>query len=282
MKTKYILDKKTFPARAAIVSLLLAVIFRLIGTVGHFSDLHFLVYRFALPAVSCILYVLTIIWFGRKGFWTSFFPFIMGVLFFIVRLLDGDSSAEGEYKTLGIVIAMLVYLLIVAVYSCTIFGAIKTKIFIVILFTATLAYHIVYVDYPAIAGKTASAEAIFMELGVLCMLLGMFFASVGLKKQTKASSEKSEGITPPIPGGNLVHSSPAPADDIKEENPVETEMVLIPDSFGQADDIKEEKPAETEMVLIPDFSGQTEEIKEVTVSDGQQGPAIAEEEKEEI
>ena len=217
MRTKFILDKKTFPARAAIVCLIMAILFRLIGTVGHFDDRHFLIFRMALPALSCLLYILCIILFGRKAFWTSFIPVIVGIVFFIMRILSDDNITSGNLETVHIAICMALYILVAVLYSCTVFGAIKTKFFLVVLFGLAFVYHIVFEDYPAIASKTVAAEAIFMELGVLFIILGLFFACLGLKKQAKASTEKSEGITPPIPGGVAVHSDPEPKETPEEE-----------------------------------------------------------------
>lgn len=254
MKAKFILDRKSFFARAAIVSMILAVFFRLLGTIGHFSDTQFLLYRFALPASCCILYIICILIFGKKAFWTSFVPVIIGIVFFILRILSDDNITQGNLENLHIVLCIALYILIAVVYSCTVFGSIKTKIFLILIFGCAFAYHVVFEDYPAIAAKSVAAEAIFMELGVLTIILALFFASLGLKKQTTATSDKSKDVVPPIPGGELVHSDPEPEtmaqleaqkEEPAETAPAETETVIAePAEPAEATEAAEAETAE--------------------------------------
>ena len=75
---QYVLDRKSFCGKAAILCLFLAMVFRCVGGLLNltiFED-RFATVEFLLPVVCCILYILCILIFGRRWFKISVVPFL--------------------------------------------------------------------------------------------------------------------------------------------------------------------------------------------------------------
>ena len=213
MKTKLIIDRHTFLAKASMVCMFLAIVFRAVGTIGYFKNEQFMLMRFALPAFSCLLFIICIFLLGKKALWTTVVPVVFGIVFFIMRILSDDNITAAGVSTTHIALCIALYVLIAIAYACTVFGAIKTKLLLVIIFGLAFAYHVVVEDYRTITSIVVAPKTIFMELGVLFIILGLFFASLGMKKQTKASDEKTQDVAPPIPGGLTIPSDPEPSEE---------------------------------------------------------------------
>ena len=245
MKTKFILDRKSFCAKAAIVCMLLAIAFRAIGTLGNFDNMSFFIYRFALPAASCLLFIICILLFGKKAFGISFIPVIIGIVFFVMRILGDDNITDAELAKTQIALCITLYILIAVLYSCTVFGAIKTKIFLVVIFGLAFLYHIVFEDYRTLMATAVPPKTVFMELGVISIILGMFFASLGLKKQTKASDEKSQEVAPPLPGNLIIPTEPGFEDKKEDTKEPEEVIVITEEPAEKAEDTAEQKEETT-------------------------------------
>ena len=186
-KVKYGIGKRQFFGQGAIMLLVLAVIFRIIGFWGQWKDGVYFIMNFAVPAVACLLYALCIYLFGKKGFFLSFLPVVIGAAFFI-------------YKSLGIgnvvytVLLILLCVVTAVVYACTMFGAIHTKWLLPPLFILPFVFRIIK-DLPALSDTVnpVSFSAGMQEMSTLCILLGMFFAAMGIRKRRPPEIPVVEG-----------------------------------------------------------------------------------------
>ena len=152
MKTKYFLDKKSFCGRAAFILLLIAVPFFAIGGVHYYKDLAAnsvpLVTEVVLPAVACLLFALFIAVFGRKGFWTTFLPLMLGMIALMLLAFK-----ENGVSLIGLGEVFICFL-IVNLYSCTVFGALGTKFFAFAAIVAELVFKCVFEYWPLISDGT--------------------------------------------------------------------------------------------------------------------------------
>lgn len=241
------IDKKSFCARAAVVCMLLAVVFRVIGCfdlVLNFNSVTS-VTVLILPVACCLVFVLCIVLIGKKGFWFSFLPVLLGMVFFVLRALTDDNMMGEKLPVLHIAVCIVLYLVILVLYSCTVFGAIKTKWICALIFLLAFAYHVVMEDYPNF--RTATMNQIMNELSVLLIILGMFFACLGLKKLEKPVISSTVPVAPPLPGGNAAPSAPVeaaaaqdvPAEDVAAQA-AELAAEMKPESTESSNDGKEE------------------------------------------
>lgn len=204
-KGRFYIEKKSFCAGACTICMFLTILFRALGSIPKLGEASWLVVNFVVPAGAALLFILLVALLGNKAFWTTFVPVLVWVGFFVIKEF---ANKENE---LFMIVMIFVYLAIGIVYGCTVFGAIGTKWILVPLFLLPVAYNVAMKDWPVIIGtKTATFPAIMIEMSVICLLLGLFFASLGLRKKVVASAAKSEGIVPPIPGGVAVKSEKEP------------------------------------------------------------------------
>ena len=225
---KYCIEKKGFCAGASIVFLLLACVFRVIGSIPEFGNRVYMIAECALPAVCCLLYILCIVAFGRKVFWMSVIPVLFGAAFFALTALHLDNR-------LYLALSLALYLLVVIIYFVTMFGQGRTKWLLLILILLVIAGHAYLKDWPLITGKsTATLYEIMLELSIVAMLLGLFFAVLGLKKKSKAK-KTDEIIPPPMPGSSLNGKAPAAGDQMPVIQKTEEENNGSESESGKSD-----------------------------------------------
>ena len=208
--TKFILDRKSFFGKAAVFCLLLSAVLRTAAALLNRAVFNepFTLVETLLPICSCLLYVLFIFLFGRKGFFFSVIPFILGMLGMIMRLFSYDSLMQEQATVLHAFSAVLLCLILTAVYSATVFGGIRTKWLLPPLFAFAFLFHLFAEVYPVIrAGYRVAFPLILAEAGLCLIFPGMFFASLTMKKKNR-------------PAGGLFHRgkkdenpSPAPAEE---------------------------------------------------------------------
>ncbi len=261
-KVKFYIDKTGFFAESAMILFLLSAVFRFIGCWGLWHDRVNFIMVFLLPLCCCVLMTLAILLFGRKGFFLSFIPVLLGVVFFVYESLSFDSWVHT-------VMCILLYLVIALIYSATVFGWIRTKWLLPPLFGLPFLYHIVMEDIPALSNtaEPVTFAAGMQEMSILCIMAAMFCVSMGLikKYKTAASAEKQEAVPAPAaptaaaaptapaaptaaaaPGTEAAESvQPAP-----EENPILTEpytpmLTLEPDPV-ETESTSEENADKTE------------------------------------
>ena len=234
-KVKFSVERGSFGVQAMVILLSLSVVFRVIGCWGLWTDRNYLVFQICLPILSALLMILFVWFFGRLALWLTVIPVFLGVVFFIIKSLGFESQ-------LHTVLCILLYIVVLVLYSCTVFGIVKTKWFLVALFGLPFLYHIFVEDLAALrdtANPVSFADGM-QEMGVLCILLGLLSLSLSMKKTVLEEEVDLPKIRPPKvikpeKSEEADHNSSVPT----QATPVPTETVAAGESPGS-------EPAETD------------------------------------
>lgn len=185
-REKYYVERTGFGVQAMVILLALSVVFRVIGCWGLWLDRTYALLRIALPVLSAVLLIACVWIFGRRAFWLSFIPVTLGAVFFIVEALSFESRIR-------MIFCVLAYIAVIAIWFCTSFGILRTRWVAVLLFGLAFLYHVFVKDLAALrdTANPVSFAAGMQEMSVLCILLGLFFLSLSLRRE-----EKPE---PPLP-----------------------------------------------------------------------------------
>ncbi len=188
-RVSFYLEKNSLGVQAMTVLLSLSAVFRVIGCWGLWNDRNYAVMQIALPVFSALLLVACVWLLGKKALWLSFIPVVLGAVFFIVKSL-------GYENTIKTVLCIVLYCAVIGLYFCTVFGIIRTKWILVSLFGIAFLYHIFIQDLAALrdTANPVSFAAGMQEMSVLCILLGLFFLSLSMKKNVTEQKQ----ILPPI------------------------------------------------------------------------------------
>ena len=229
-KIRFYLDKTGFFAESAMIFLVLAAVFRFFGCWGMWENKGEYVMLTLLPIFCCLLMTLCIILFGRKGFFLSVIPVMLGVVFFVWKALYYPSW-------LNTVICVVYNLAVAVIYTGTVFGWIPTKWLLVPMFALPFLYRVSVIDIPALSNK---AEPVLFstgmqELSILGILAGMFCAVMALRKRPAAApAEKKETApaaqseaAPAAPAAQSASAAPA-APAAAEPAPAEKEPASQP------------------------------------------------------
>lgn len=241
-KVRFTIDKSGFFAESAMILLVLSAIFRIIGCWGLWADRVSALMIILLPVCCCLLLVLCILLFGKKGFFLSFIPVLLGVVFFVFKSLYFDNW-------LHTVLCILLYMVVAVLYTGTVFGWIHTKWFLPPLFGLPFLYHVIVEDLPALSNtaEPVTFAAGMQEMSVLCIMAAMFCIGMGLKKHIKEPKVIEPEVVEPEP----VEIEPAAA-------PVQPEPVPAPQAESAAAPAEEPAvpaepaPAPAEPVFDPD------------------------------
>ncbi len=226
VKIKYTIDKKSFFGHSAILLMVMSAIFRIIGCWGMWSDMLFTVMHIIIPVVSCLLLILCISFLGKKGFFLSCVPVILGVVFFIYKSFSFESRIH-------MVLCILLYLAVAVLYTGTVVGSIHTKWLLPPLFGLPFIYHVFVEDLPALSNtaQPVTFAAGMQEMSVLCIMAALFCVGMGLKKVVieKETTIVAEPAVADVPA--------APVPEVQPEAPVvETAVPAVVDAqFASAE-----------------------------------------------
>lgn len=233
VKIKYTIDKKSFFGHSAILLMVMSAIFRIIGCWGLWTDTVFVVMHIALPVVSCVLLILCVSFLGKKGFFLSCVPVIMGVAFFIYKAFSFESRIH-------MLLCILLYIAVAILYTGTVVGSIHTKWLLPPLFGLPFIYHVFVEDLPALSNTAVPVtfSAGMQEMSVLCIMAALFCVGMGLKK---VAIEKETTIVaePAIPEEPV--AAPGSAAPVVE--PAAAEPVAIVAEPAAAEAVVEEAAA---------------------------------------
>ena len=244
-RVKFYIERNSFGVQAMVILLSLSIAFRVIGCWGLWADRNFLMLQIALPVISALLLIVSVLLLGKRALWISFIPVLLGAVFFIIKSLGFESM-------LHTILCIVLYVAVIVLYFCTVFGILPTKWVLVILFGLPFLYHI-FVEDLAVLRDTenpVSFAAGMQEMGVLCIMLGLFFLSLSMKK-TVIEKEPVAGELPKMKGPKVLF--PKKKEDsgsvqIGEDNQAESDDRLntgFPVSYS-ADGTK--RPAEVHAV----------------------------------
>ena len=191
-KVKFSVERTSIGVHAMIILMAFSAAFRIIGCWGMWTDRNFLVFQICMPILSALLMILLVWLFGRRALWMTVIPVFLGVVFFIVKSLSFESQ-------LHTVLCILLYIVILGVYCCTVFGILKTKWFLVPLFGLPFLYHVFVEDLAALrdTANPVSFAAGMQEMSVLCIMLGLLFLSLSMKKTVQEQEANLPKIRPP-------------------------------------------------------------------------------------
>lgn len=190
-KLRYSVSGKNILVKLSAILMGLSILFRLLGYWGFWAnkDSGFIYTQILLPVVCSLLFIVIVLYLGKRLFSLTFIPVLLGVVFFIIKSL-------GEGGIIHTAACILVGLLVAMVYTGTVFGAIRTKWLMAPLFALLSACHIIFVDLNTmLANEKAMSLAEWLpEASVLCMLLALFFISFAMKKRdfSKPAAEPGE------------------------------------------------------------------------------------------
>lgn len=220
-KIRYSVSKSNFFVKLAVIFMMLSVLCRFLGYWGFWSNQNssFIIFQIVLPILCSLLFIVLILYAGRRLFSLTFIPVLLGVMFFIIKAFGFDSI-------LHTILCICLYLAVAFIYTATVFGVIRTKWLLAPLFGLPLIVHI-YLDRDMIApeGKAVELSELLPEISVLCIMAALLCTCFAMKRRDfaaeKAGSVEQQTI-------DLLVSS---------EEPPEGE--IVPDALSQGGDENE-------------------------------------------
>ena len=150
-----------------------------------------------LPLLSGLMLIAFLWLFGKKALWLSAIPAVLGAAFFMVRAF----GLSGKGQTIGAVFLTAIAL---AVYICTVFGVLRNKWPLVLLFLLSFVLRLLIRDVPVMREglDSISFAAGMQESGILCVLSGMTALALVMKKEIVKRGELEQ--LPPIRAPKVV------------------------------------------------------------------------------
>ena len=193
-KIRYSVSRKNFFVKLAVIFMILSALCRFLGYWGFWSNqtAGFVTFQIVLPILCNLLFIVLVLYAGRRFFGLTFISVILGVMFFIIKAFGFDSI-------LHTILCICLYLAVAFIYTATVFGVIRTKWLLAPLFGLPLIVHI-YLDRDMIApkGQTVALAELLPEISVLCIMAALLCICVAMKRRDfaaeKASSAEQQTI----------------------------------------------------------------------------------------
>lgn len=211
-KRRLYVEKNGFWTEAAMLLIGLAVVFRLIGSVGRWEDARYLFTQVALPAFSGLLFLLCLLLLGKRAFWTTVIPVVLGVVFFIFRIM----GVENEWQIVG---CIAMYVVIAVLYAMA-FSVPKLKWALAAILALAFVGHVI-LDVPELMDLENPLSFVdgMQEMSVLGIILSLLCTSVAMKYPAAPAA--------PAPAQPAVMEQPAePA--VPVEEPEDPQQPLAP------------------------------------------------------
>ena len=243
-KKKLYVDRDGFCAEASMLFMMLAMVFRLIGSIGRWGEPLYLISQVALPMIGGLLFLLFVLIAGKKAFWATVIPVLLGVAYFVFQAME----VENELLRVGYI---FFYLVIVVLYALT-FSQHWMKWLLAAILAAAFLFHVAVLDVPVL--MDTEKPVLFLdgmqEMSVLAVILSMLFITLAMRtveKPVKKKAEKS-GKKEETPAPEAKPETPA-APEAKPETPAAPEpKPEIPTPMPAAE---EPRPVEAEIVELP-------------------------------
>ena len=211
-KLRYSVSRKNVFVKLSAFFMLISVLCRLLGYWGFWANQtsDFVLTQILLPVMCNLLFVVVILYMGRRFFALSCVPVILGVVFFIIKALGFDS-------VIHMILCICLYLAVAIIYTATVFGVIRTKWLLAPLFGLPLLYHIFVDDLSTLrADENAMSLGEWLpEISVLCIMLSLLLICFAMKKRDfaaeRASSEEQQTI-------DILMENEEPADGKPEDD----------------------------------------------------------------
>ncbi len=189
-RTKFYIEKESIFVRVAVVFTILAAAFRFIGCWGLWGNAFFATTQIVLPILSNLLFLVCLLFLGKKFFCLTSIPVLLGAVFFIVRSVD--------YVWWRMLIDIILCLMGSVFYTTVAFGVFKSKWPLVPLFTVPVIYRII--AGAALLKDTVNPISLvegLQEISILCTYISLLFTSVAMKKEQTKEEVKLPKIKAP-------------------------------------------------------------------------------------
>ena len=190
-KLRYSVSRKNIFVKLSALLMGLSALLRRCGYWGFWADkgVAFIYTEIALPVLCNVLFIVIVLYMGKRLFSLTAIPVLLGVVFFIIKALGFDNI-------LHTVLCILLYLVVAMLYTGTVFGVIRTKWLLVPLFGLPFLYHILVEDRNTLLAneKAMSLAEWLPEISVLCIMLALLLITFAMKKRdfSKPATEPSE------------------------------------------------------------------------------------------
>lgn len=182
-KKKLFVERDGFLTEAAMLLTALAMVLRLIGSIGRWDNQQYMTTQVALPIFCGLLFLLCLLLFGKRAFWTTVVPVAIGVVFFIFRAMNLENEwIRGCW--------IIVYLVIMVLYAM-VFSYPGLKWVLALALLAVFAYHIGVQDLPKLMDLENPVTFVegMEEMSVLGIILAMLCVTLAMKAAPKAKAE---------------------------------------------------------------------------------------------
>lgn len=229
-KRRLYVERDGFWTEASMLFMALAIVFRLIGSIGRWEDTHYLITQVALPVFSGLLFLLCLLLAGQKAFWTTVIPVVLGVVFFIFRIM----GVENEWQ---MVACIALYVVIAVLYALT-FSHLGLKWVLAAILALAFLYHVVIEDVPVLMDLENPVSFVdgMQEMSVLGIILSLLCVSLAMKFPAKPAREQQpEPAAQEAPRPTALvwdQAEPTPQQS-QEDSPVETVPVQEPSFLAE-------------------------------------------------
>ena len=281
-KKRLYVEPDGFWTEAAILFMALAIVFRLIGSIGRWDDLHYLVTLVALPIFSGLLFLLCLLFFSKRAFWTTVIPVVFGVVFFIFLAM----KVENEMIKVGSIAA---YVVIVVLYTMA-FSHPKLKWVLALALLLIFAGHVVLKDLPVLMDLEHPVSFVdgMQEMSLLGIILSLLSVSLAMKMSSKPAAKPEEEPQPapeqpPVEEkkpagekrfgwGKKTPKEPKPAEEPKPAPEPEPAGELPPAEIWSAQPASAPEPVQTpvETVIVPESHSYAEPVQVLPLEEPEQ------------
>lgn len=192
-KVKFYLERDGFLAETAVILMVLSALFRLIGCWGLWGDKVFAITQIILPICCNVLFILCIIFLGKRLFSLSAIPVVLGAVFLIV-------GSFGYERWINTALCILLCIVVTVLYGATVFGRIRTKWLLVPVCALCFLYRLLIVDVAAMRNEAnpVTFASGMQELSILCIVLALACTGFALKKKKPEAEPQLPKIKDPI------------------------------------------------------------------------------------
>ena len=225
-KKKLYVERDGFWTEASMLLIALAVVFRVIGSIGRWEDTRYLLTQVALPVFSGLLFLLCLLFLGKKAFWSTVIPVVLGVVFFIFRIM----GVENEWQMVGCIV---LYVVLAVLYAMS-FSIPKLKWALAGILALAFLYHVIE-DIPELMDLENPVSFVdgMQEMSVLGIMLSLFYVSIAMKFPSKTAAPEQPKPVPEQP-------KPAPEQPLKP-----AALAELQQTAAQPESLREEpQPAE--------------------------------------
>ncbi len=266
-KKKLYVEPDGFWTEASILFMALAIVFRMIGSIGRWNDLHYLVTLVALPVFSGLLFMLCLLIFSKRAFWTTVIPVVFGDVFFIFLAMQ----VENEWGKVG---SIAIYVVIVVFYTMA-FSHPKLKWVLAVILLLVFAGHVGLKDLPVLMDLENPVSFVdgMQEMSVLGIILSLLSVTLAMRMSAKPAEESER----PGEGEELADNRKAAREKkaakgkkaAKDEKTAGDEKPAAEDKPAPAPEVKpapEEKPVTEEKPAAEEKPAQTRPAESAHVS----------------